>query len=222
MKQGSIFAARLKKTFSKERQQKVDLSASELDDPVRRLCIGILGGCIGEEAARLGVERMLKRMIDWNEVRVSHAIEIKDAIGHADSELGDACHRLREALQDLYQRENRVSLDRLKGMGRREARQYLEGIKGADGYAVAAVVLWSLGGHAIPVDDRLLAALRAGNLVHPEASRDEVQAFLERNISAADAREFCIVMGKFSPTKGSADKGKSARSGGGGRKTAKS
>lgn len=200
MKQGSIYAARIKKVFARERAraEKFDLPAP--DDPVRRLCIGILGVRSGEDAARAAVDRLLRKMIDWNEVRVSHPGEIQEAMGGADT-LGDGCRRIRETLQDLYQRENRVSLDRLKNLGRREARQYLEGLNGVDAYAVASVTLWSLGGHAIPVDDRLLAALRAADLVHPEATREEVQAFLERNISAADAREFCMVMRKFSPAK---------------------
>lgn len=221
MKQGSIYATRIKKAFTKERSQAADHEVPEPDDPVRRMCIGILGAHMGEDAARAAIDKLLKRMIDWNEVRVSHANEIQEAMGGSDSAMGEACHRLRNALQDLYQRENRVALDRLAGMGRREARQYLEGVKGVDGYAVASVVLWSLGGHAIPVDDRLLAALRSANLVHAEATRDEVQAFLERNISATDAKEFCLVMRKFSPAKASAEKGKSARSTKGAKKTSK-
>jgi len=222
MKQGSIYATRLKKTFAKERNQAGSHEIPEPDDPVRRMCIGILGARMGEESARHSIDKLLKRMIDWNEVRVSHANEIQEAMGGSDSAMGEACHRLREALQDLYQRENRVALDRLKGLGRREARQYLEGIKGVDGYTVASIVLWSLGGHAIPVDDRLLAALRSANLVHAEATRDEVQAFLERNISASDAKEFCIVMRKFSPAKASTEKGgKATRSAKGGKKSPK-
>lgn len=221
MKQGSIFASRIKKAFAKERGRAVDAEPPEPDEPVRRLCIGVLGARMGEDAARTAVDRLLKKMIDWNEVRVSHAIEIQEAMGGSESSMGDGCQRLREALQDLYQRENRVSLDRLSNLGRREARQYLESLKGVDGYAVASVVLWSLGGHAIPVDDRLLATLRSANLVHPEATRDEVQAFLERNISAADAKEFCRVMRKFSPAKAGVEKNKSARSSKSGKKSAK-
>lgn len=222
MKQGSIFASRLKKAFAKERGRAADYELpAEPDDPVRRLCIGILGARMGEDSARAAVDRLLKKMIDWNEVRVSHAIEIQDAMGGSESSMGDGCRRMHEALQDLYYRENRVSLDRLSNLGRREARQYLEGLKGVDAYAVASVVLWSLGGHAIPIDDRLLNALRAANLVHPDATRDEVQAFLERNISAADAKDFCVVMRKFSPTKSGAEKSKPARSSKGGKKSSK-
>ena len=62
-------------------------------------------------------------------------------------------------------------------------------------------MLWSFGGHAIPVSDPLLASLRAADLIHPTATRAEVQAFLERNINAAQAKEFCLVMRSFAVPK---------------------
>ena len=33
--------------------------------------------------------------------------------------------------------------------------------------------------------------------MHPEATRAEVQAFLERHVGADEAREFCIIMRTF-------------------------
>ena len=47
----------------------------------------------------------------------------------------------------------------------------------------------------------LLQALRDADLVHPTAERGEVQAFLERHISASEAKEFCLVMRSFAPDK---------------------
>ena len=63
-------------------------------------------------------------------------------------------------------------------------------------------MLWSFGGHAIPVSDTFLQALREAELAHPHATRAEVQAFLERNINAAQAKEFCLVMRSFKAAKG--------------------
>ena len=59
------------------------------------------------------------------------------------------------------------------------------------------VALWSLGGHGIPIDDRLWQALRDADLVHPSADRGEVQAFLERHVAASEAKAFCILMRSF-------------------------
>jgi hypothetical protein len=73
-------------------------------------------------------------------------------------------------------------------------------------------MLWCFGGHAIPVNDKLLSSLREAELVHPNATRAEVQAFLERNVNATQAKEFCVVMRSFTASKrGSASSSKTVK-----------
>ena len=133
-------------------------------------------------------------MVDWNEIRVSTAAQVQEAIGLEGDGVRERCRMLIRSLEAIYNRENQVSLDHLKKLPRREARQYLEELDGLSDYAVASVFLWSLGGHAIPVHEALHQALRDQELVHPEADTKTVQAFLERNVPAADAREFTVVI----------------------------
>ena len=194
MKNGTLYAKRLKTVYTKLKQGVSKPEIPEPDEPLLRLAIGILGvGCSDDEARR-ALDRAFTTLVDWNEVRVSSAFELHRAAGNALPQGVQRCQQLISALRSIFDRENRMSLDRLKSMGRREARTYLEELKGTDEYSVASVIVWSLGGHAIPVNDRLLEALREGDLIHPSASRAEVQAFLERHVSATDAKAFCIVM----------------------------
>ena len=89
-----------------------------------------------------------------------------------------ACAGLvRRALNDVFRRQHAMTLDVLSALGRREARQYLESLDGVDGYVAASVMLWSLGGHAIPVDSRMFESLRQEVLIDPSATIAEVQAF---------------------------------------------
>lgn len=192
MKEGTRYAAVFKKAYTKLKQCAEVLPVPEPDEPIRRLALAILGVSAGETAARKALDRAFSIVLDWNELRVSNPDEVCRAVGDGIDRAH--CERLIRALRSIYMRENRVSLDRLRNLGRREARQYLETLDGVDEYAAASVVLWSLGGHAIPVDDKLLAALRSGDLVHPEATRAEVQAFLERHISANDAKQTCLIL----------------------------
>ncbi len=201
MKQGTLYAARLKKAFARVVQSNPAPKIPEPDDPMRRLALGILGVQDGEAAAARALDRLFTVVVDWNDIRVSTAAEAHAAIGDALSDGRAPCMRLRTALQSVFDSVNLLSLDHLKKMGRRDARQYLESLDGVDEFAAAGVVLWSLGGHATPVDDRLLGSLRAAKLVHPEATRAEVQAFLERHISAADAKKFCLLMRHFTAPK---------------------
>jgi len=197
MKQGTLYAKRLKQVFTKLKRSASPPPSAEPEDPLRRLAIGVLGVRDGDAAAIKAVNRLLGAFVDWNDIRVSTALEAQTAIGNTLTDGMASCTRLRTALQSVFNKVNLLSLDHLKIIGRREARQYLESLEGVDEYAAASVLLWSLGGHAIPVDDKLLAALRDAELVHPDATRAEVQAFLERNISAADGQIFCHAVSDF-------------------------
>ena len=197
MKEGTAYAVRLKKAYAKIRAAAPTPEVGALEDPLTCLARGVLGVTATEEASREAVERLLQGAVDWNEIRVSNPADLSDVIGSAVPEPLEAAGRLIRAMQALFDAENHLSLERLQTIPRREARQFLDGLDGMDPHAVASVVLWGLGGHAIPVNDLLLRALQDADLVHPEATRAEVQAFLERHVNADEAREFCIVMRTF-------------------------
>lgn len=201
MKNGTLYAGRVKKAYAKYKLSVPKPGIPDNDEPLRRLAVGILGIDHRIEDVERAVDRLQGKMVDWNEVRVSTFEEIRDALEHKSIGNQEFCQNLIHAMQSIYDKENILSLVRLKSIGRREARQYLESLKGVSEFAVASVVLWSLNGHAIPINNRLLQALRDANLVNPSATRAEVQAFLERHIPAVEAKEFYITMQSFVPSK---------------------
>lgn len=208
MKNGTAYAARLKKTFAKQKQLVGAVELPESDDPLFRMAVGVLGVVNGDEFAERLVNKLAANVVSWNEVRVSNASELQRAAGDSVDSHAPYYESLIRTLQAVFDHENVMSLDRLKSMGRREAKAILEKLNGVDEYVVASILLWSLGGHAIPVCDRLLDSLRAADLVHPDATRAEVQAFLERHVPATEAKTFCLVMRSFSPPKkAAAEKG---------------
>lgn len=219
MKNGTVYATRLRKAYTRHLQSVEKPEIPDSDDPLRRLAMAILGVGSSDAEAERALDRAFSILADWNELRVSSAEEVHVATGDKRADGVDRSQRLIDALNAIYNRENRLSLERLRTLGRREARQYLEALPGVDEYAAASVLLWSLGGHGIPVNDALLKVLQEADLVHPEADRGEVQAFLERHVSAADAKNFCLVMQSFAPKKKAAAPKKSAAKA---KKTAKS
>ncbi|MHC5110552.1 MAG: hypothetical protein ACYTHJ_11830 [Planctomycetota bacterium] len=201
MKNGTVYAGKLKKAWSKVKSGFKSDEIPEQVDPLRCLATGILGVQTTEERAERALKKILDAAVDWNEVRVSNPEELASFVGAGIPNCADHCQRLILALQDIYDNENEVGLGRLHSLGRREARHYLESLGGMDAFSVASVMLWSLGGHAIPVNDHLMDALSVSDLIDPGASRAEVQAFLERHISAADGKIFVTAMRSFKPTK---------------------
>lgn len=194
MKNGTVFATRLKKFYTRLRQTIPKPELPDADDPVRRLAMAILGVGTSDEEGAQRREKLFAAFVDWNDLRVSRPLELCRALDDSSPETQQACQQLITSLNAIYRQENKTSLERLKSLGRREARQYLENLAGMDDHAVAAVFLWSLGGHAIPVSNPVWDVLRKNDLVDPHADRGEVQAFLERNISANDAKEFCVLI----------------------------
>lgn len=206
MKDGTRYAGKLKKTFAALKSKTKAPALPETGDPLYKLAVATLGQSIGDSRARRAIERLLANMVDWNEVRASVPGEVFKAL---DMPLADGpalCAKLVALLQAIFDREHKLSLDSLTTMARRQAKQYLETLDGTNEYVVASVVLWGLGGHAIPVDDRLLKELRSADVVHPDATRAQVQAFLERHIGAADAKLFCVLMNNFKANKRAATK----------------
>lgn len=215
MKNGTVYAPRVKKAFASLRPGVNKEEAAVTDEPLDRLVLAALGSDCSDTEARSRVDRLRAAMVDWNEVRVSYPQEISVAAGLPKEHGLDVSERLIRILRSIYTREHAMSLDRLKSLPRREAKHYLEQLDGMDEYVAASVVLWSLGGHAIPVSEIQLAALRSAELVDPGATRAEVQTFLERHVSAGQGREFCLALRSVNgkaPAKPRAKAGKPAKS----------
>lgn len=202
MKNGTLYAVKVKKVFGRLRKGLAATDDEQAEvDPLTQLAHAIIACSQGENKATKAVQSILEHMVGWNEIRVSTPEEVEVAAGVALTDGRAVCKRLVRALQSIYDRENRMCLEALKSMGRRDAKAYLEKLESVDEYVVASVMLWSLGGHAIPVSDAQLETLRRAELVEPSATRAEVQAFLERNIAAADAKTFCLVLDGASAAK---------------------
>lgn len=204
MKDGTRYAGRFKRAYAKLRNAATIPRIPEWPDPIERLATAVLGVECGDDPASRAIKKLNEAMVDWNEVRTSYPSEIHRAIGNQIPSAEVRCGNLIRALNAIYNREHSVSLERLKTVGKREARHYFDELEGVDDYAGACVILWSLGGHAIPVGDRVLSALRESDLVHPSATRADVQAFLERHVAADKAKETCLVLETLKATPKSA------------------
>jgi len=197
MKNGTAYGKRIRFLFDKLRAETDKTAPPESTEPVPQLLRSILSVDSTPNHADKALTSLSDVMVDINEVRVSSAEEIA---AHFKEFIPDAlpcavrCH---DALNDIFRKTNGLTLNSLMGLGRREARQFLDELAGADPYSAASVMLWSLGGHAVPVDNRLLKVLKRAEFVDPDATVAEVQAFLERHVQAHEAREFCALTQKL-------------------------
>ena len=96
---------------------------------------------------------------------------------------------MRATLNDIYNREHSVSLESLGAMNKRDARAYLDSLEGIPPYVAARTFLIGLGGHAFPLDERLMGVLAAEEALAETDAGDLVTAstWLERQVRSGDA-----------------------------------
>ncbi len=202
MKRGSEYAKRIKQLFHQMVKKLGKPELPEPTDPIQQLIIGILAENTSEAKAAALFKRICEQMVDLNELRVTPALELAETMGGAVPQAREKAERIVRVLNEIRQRQDTLDLSFLKQRGRREAREYLESLEGVGPAAAASVVVHSLGGHAIPVDYLTIYVLRKEDAVEGSANAAEVQSFLERHITAAEARMFAVLLNRMVAAEG--------------------
>ncbi|UCD74282.1 MAG: hypothetical protein JSV91_10875 [Phycisphaerales bacterium] len=156
------------------------------DDPIEVLVMSFLMWESATEKAAAGYEAIMKQVVDFNDLRVSMPHEVAGWLGPDYPRALDRAQRLRAVLRSIYLREHAVSLDRLRKLGKREVRKYLESLEGILPYVAARVMLLCFGAHAVPVDDQLRTRLIQAGAADVSAEVPSLAAWLTRQIKAED------------------------------------
>jgi endonuclease III len=201
MKHGSAYAQQVRRLYRQMLKQfgKPDVPAP--GDPIDQLILGILSACTTDHKAAAVYRRLREQTVDLNELRVTPAVELAEMIGAAVPLGREKAQRIVDVLNGIRRRQDKIDLSFLLQRTRREAREFLESLEGVDKGAAASVVLFSLGGHAVPLDDLILYVLRQEGVVNPEADLAEVQGFLERTIPADETAAFSLLLCRYAVQK---------------------
>lgn len=200
MKNATHYAKRLKRLHTALKRDKTKPRLAFAEDPLEQLMRGILGRTASETRAAAAVNRLRDAVVDLNELRVTPVSELVEIIGAEYPEARSVADALARVLVAIFNRRHNLDLAFLTSGGRKNAESFLQGLDGIDPHATASVILGALGGHAIPVDDHMLAFLRRGDYVDRNAERGEVQGFLERQFKAKDGRSFYALLKRHSAT----------------------
>jgi endonuclease-3 len=142
------------------------------------------------EAADRAYRKLREGFYDWNEVRVSSEEEIAEAlVGMPDAEA--RARRVREFLQEVFETTFSFDLEPLQKKGLKQAAKQLARYQAASDYAVAWVVQHSLGGHAMPLDERSVRVLKRLGLLEEQGDNAEaMRASLEHQVPKAKGSQF--------------------------------
>ena len=153
-------------------------------DPLKALVRGAMSFDISDARADEVMRLIDQEFVDLNELRVATDLEIQEMLGSRYPAMERRVSMITHALNNIFEREHTLSLDRLKTVSRRDARNFLKELPEIHPFVEAYVMLYAFDGHAFPVDESILALLRDHNVVEEGATIVDAQKFLEHNLKA--------------------------------------
>ncbi len=158
-------------------------------DPVTQMVLGFLQWEATHKQAEAAHKRLMQVMVDNNDLRVSHAHQIIELIGVNYPRVEERVARMKDALQELYVREHGINPVSIADKNKKDVRTYYDSLPGMTQYVASQVMLLCYGAHNIPCDEKLASRLKAESAIDSDASPQQIEHFLERQIKAGDGIE---------------------------------
>lgn len=142
-----------------------------------------------DEQGSTAFDKLMRGSVDVNDLRAMLVKEQVSLIGVRYPLAWDRCVLMRRTLMDIYKREHKVSLERLRNLSKKEAKTYIEGLAGITPFVAARTLLLGLSIHAVPVDQATVDVLSEAEVLSDASEPVEVAALLSRHVLAEDALE---------------------------------
>lgn len=159
------------------------------DDPIAVLIQSVLLWNASSQAAVKAYGKIMERVVDYNELRVTMPGELTGWIGSTYPGVEDRFRHLRAILRGIYNREHDICLASLSGLGKREIAGYFDTLNGMIPFVSARVLLLCFDVHRIPVDSFLKGWLVREEVVSLAQSETEITTWLSRQVKAAEGVE---------------------------------
>ncbi len=207
MEDSKKYAARIKQLFRSLKRKGPKPEELVYSEPTEALIYGIVSERITQDEAKATIGKFKEHFVDSNDLRISPAQEIAELFSENNENARTTAMTIANVLQAVFDKYNTISLAELRRIGKRPARDILEQLC-TSRFAIDYCVLTSLGGHTIPLTEKMIAYLKAEELVNPGAVLDDIEGFLARQISAKDAYDFYYLLRRQSEKGGDKAKGK--------------
>ncbi len=171
---------------------------SEDRPPKQEPLWALVRGAMSFDAADTKVEDVIKAIerefVDLNELRVATELEVQEMLGSRYPGIEKRVNLITQALNGIFEKEHTLSLDRLKEVSRRDARQFLRDLPGMTPFVEAYVMLMSFDGHAFPVDQGMLDLLLDEEIVEDGTSLEDAHKFVEHHLKAEEMYPLFVAM----------------------------
>ena len=165
-------------------------------DPLKALVRGAMSFDVSDARAEEAMRMIDREFVDLNELRVATDLEIQELLGTRYPAIEKRVAMITQSLNNIFEREHTMSLDRLKTISRRDARQFLRELPEIHPFVEAYVMLFAFDGHAIPIDDAMVTYLKEEEILEDSAAIEDAQRFLEHQLKAEECYELYSVLRK--------------------------
>jgi endonuclease III len=155
-------------------------------EPLKAFVRGAMCYDATDAKAEEAMETINREFVDLNELRVATELEVQDMLGQRFPGVEKRVAMVTACLNVIFEKEHTLSLDRLKTLSKRDARQVLKDLPDIHPFVEAYTMLFGFDGHAIPVDNTMLTYLKDHHIVEDGTSIEDAQKFLEHAVKSEE------------------------------------
>jgi endonuclease III len=182
----------------------MSLLAKSFDPPplkelsvIEHLLFGTVQESISYSKAVEAYAHLISQFHDLNEIRVSHADEVTDALESSLPDREIKAKRVLQILNFVFETTYSYDLEQMKKKPLKQAQKQLSKVQGTTPFVVNAVVQRCLGGHALPMDAPMQEVLRLVEVADPGDSPEQIQSLLEHLVPKAKGLAFCLQLSEL-------------------------
>ncbi|MDG2053811.1 MAG: hypothetical protein P8J86_03805 [Phycisphaerales bacterium] len=188
-----------------------DLTPASDGDPVSTLIYSSLLWEATVSDATTAFDKLVKSVVDYNELRVLLAHDVIDIIGEDYPKADERARRLRAMLRDIYVREHEVTLGSLSSLGKKDTKIYLDTLEGMVSFVSSRIQLLHYEGRGIPVDEQLRELLVEESAVDASAKPVEITNWITRQIKVEQDLEVAGQLQRWSDNEAQRQRRNAAR-----------
>ena len=190
MKTNIQYAQKLKKLFGILKKGTEKFKKPVYHNPIEAIIFAALCENSTESSAKAALKKIQSHFVDFNDLRVSRPEETAEIIGPDIQEPEKCATMLALLLNAIFQKYDCLKLEDFTSAGKKGAKEILEKLNGMTNFVCSYCLLTAADAHTIPLTDKMIQYLKAYNTVDPLLENEQVAAFIERQISAANAYAF--------------------------------
>jgi len=165
-------------------------------DALRALVSAAMSFDVPDSKAGDAMKAIEKEFVVLNELRVATDLEIQELLGVRYPQIEKRVAMITQALNNIFEREHTMNLQRLKDISRGDARNFLRELPEIHPYVEAYVMLFAFDGHCFPVDNLILEYFMDEDILDEGTSLEDAQKFVEHHLTAEQCYELFMAVRK--------------------------